>query len=83
MTTYEYGRIAKLAESLENAGVADEIIDQIMEGGEMILKGTDPVKKADWMRDTTGRNLEVAVKSSSLSSSGERPCTFLFTVKDN
>ena len=31
----------------------------------------------------TGRSLELTVKSSSLSSGGRRPCTFLFTVKEN
>jgi hypothetical protein len=50
MTVYEYGRIAKLAESLEKAGIAQEIIDQVMEGGDTMLKGTNPAKKADWMR---------------------------------
>ena len=194
MSTFEYHRISDLAESLENAGVDQEIIAQILEGGEKILKGTDSVKKADWLRgamyrmdslldkDTrhavreacacclggkrqdlvkaiakkggtleeriqaanearmvfghsvslqedgrilvcfspeglanyrcvclpqakeplpitycyccgghvkhhlqiaTGRSLELTVKSSSLSSGGRRPCTFLFTVKEN
>jgi hypothetical protein len=55
MVTYEYGRIAKLAESLENAGVTQEIIDQVMEGGENILKTTAPVRKADWMSEAMQR----------------------------
>jgi hypothetical protein len=55
MSMYEYGRIAKLAESLENAGITPEIIDQVMEGGESIRKTTPPVKKADWMREAMRR----------------------------
>ena len=55
MIKYEYGRIAVLAQSLENAGVAQEIIDQIMAGGDTIKKTTTPEKKADWMRETMQR----------------------------
>lgn len=36
MTTYEYSRIAKLAESLKQAGIGPEITEQIMEGGEAL-----------------------------------------------
>jgi hypothetical protein len=55
MDKYEYGRIGVLARSLENAGIAQEIIDQVMAGGEAIKKTTTPEKKADWMRDAMQR----------------------------
>ncbi len=50
MKNYEYHRIGHLAEQLEIAEIDQEIIDQIMEGGENILRKTSPEKKADWMR---------------------------------
>jgi len=50
MKNYEYHRIGKLAEQLEITRIAQEIIDQIMEGGEDILRKTSPEKKADWLR---------------------------------
>jgi hypothetical protein len=50
MKNYEYRHIRKLSEQLEIAGVNRDIIDQIMEGGEEILKKTSPEKKADWLR---------------------------------
>ena len=50
MKEYEYGRIGKLAESLEEAGIPQDIVDQIMEGGKSVRRGTSPAKKADWMR---------------------------------
>jgi hypothetical protein len=50
MPKYEYGRIAKLAESLEKHGVAQEIIGQIMEGGEDIRQSTPGEEKAEWMK---------------------------------
>jgi hypothetical protein len=52
---YAYGRIAKLAENLEGAGVAPEIIAEIMQGGEAVNRGTSPEKKADWLREAMGR----------------------------
>ena len=52
---YEYGRIGKLAEKLGDAGVEQTVIDQIMAGGEAILRTTKPEKKADWMRDAMKR----------------------------
>jgi hypothetical protein len=55
MRTYEYGRIAKLAENLEKARVAPDLIERIMEGGEAVRKGTKPEKKADWMREAMHR----------------------------
>jgi hypothetical protein len=50
MKNYEYRHIRKLAEQLELAKIGRDIIDQIMEGGEDILKQTSPEKKADWLR---------------------------------
>jgi len=50
MKNYEYHRIGRLAEQLENAGIDRDIIGQIMEGGEDILRKTSPEKKADWLR---------------------------------
>jgi hypothetical protein len=55
MATYGYGRIKKLAESLENEGINQDIIAQIMEGGDTILAGTSPEKKADWLREAMRR----------------------------
>jgi hypothetical protein len=40
-----------LAAQLGKAGIKQQIIDEIMEGGEKILRKTAPVKKADWMRE--------------------------------
>jgi hypothetical protein len=50
-TLYEYGRIATLAAQLEKAGIAPEIIAQIMQDGEDIGRGTAPEAKAAWMRE--------------------------------
>jgi hypothetical protein len=55
MNTYEYHRIGTLAENLEKAGIAPEIIDQIMEGGEDIRQSMAPEKKADWLREAMHR----------------------------
>jgi len=55
MKTYEYGRIGKLAQNLENACIDQEIIDQIMHDGETIRKGTTPEKKAEWMKGAMSR----------------------------
>ena len=51
MKNYEYHRIGHLAEQLGIAGIDQEIIDQIMEGGDDILRSTKSEKKADWMRE--------------------------------
>jgi hypothetical protein len=53
--TYEYGRIARLAQSLANAGIAGDLVEQIMDGGETIRKTTLPEIKADWMREAMQR----------------------------
>ncbi len=50
MKKYEYHRIGELAKQLAEAKVESSIIDQIMEGGQDILRKTSPEKKADWMR---------------------------------
>jgi hypothetical protein len=50
MKNYEYHHIRKLAEQLELAKIDRKIIDQIMEGGEDVLRKTSPAKKADWLR---------------------------------
>lgn len=52
---YEYGRIAKLAEQLEAAGIPREITDQIMEGGDAVRRSTRPEEKAQWMREAMRR----------------------------
>src|SRR4030042_6105243 len=50
MKNYEYHRIGELAKQLETAKVDRKAMNQIMEGGEDILRKTSPEKKADWMR---------------------------------
>lgn len=50
MRRYEYGRIHTLARNLEKAEIAQELIDQIMEGGEAIRRSTNSEKKAEWMK---------------------------------
>ena len=49
MATYEYGRIAKLADALAQAGIDQKKIDEITAGGESIRKAAKPEKKAEWM----------------------------------
>ncbi len=51
MNNYEYHHIGELATQLGKAGIKQETIDKIMEGGENILRKTSPAKKADWMRE--------------------------------
>jgi len=50
MSRYEYGRIHTLARNLEKAEIAQELIDQIMKGGEAIGRSTNSEKKAEWMK---------------------------------
>lgn len=50
MRRYEYGRIHTLARNLEKAEIAQELIDQIMKGGEAIGRSTSSEKKAEWMK---------------------------------
>jgi len=47
---YEYHRIERLAEQLKVANVAPAIINDIMDGGDKVLRKTPPAKKADWLR---------------------------------
>ena len=51
MPKYEYGKIAKLSESLKKANVDQKIIEQIMEGREAIRKSAAPEKKAEWLKE--------------------------------
>jgi len=55
MNKYEYGRISKLAKNLQEADIDQEIVGQIMEGGEDIRKGARPEKKAQWMKKAMER----------------------------
>ena len=48
-------RIVKLAEQLEVSKIDREKIDQIMEGGETIIKSTPPEKKAEWLGKAMAR----------------------------
>lgn len=55
MTNYEYGRIRILAAKIAEAGVSQNVMDEILAGGEAILGSTKPEKKADWMREAMSR----------------------------
>ena len=55
MIAYEYGRIAKLDESLRAADLPEELIAEIMEGGERVRKTADPRVKADWLGEAMRR----------------------------
>ena len=55
MVKYEYGRIRKLGEELSKAGLSLSTVGEIMEGGELIKRGTTPERKADWMRKAMRR----------------------------
>jgi hypothetical protein len=55
MTTYEYGRIARLAENMEKAGIAPEIAGRILEGGEGIRRSTKNEAIAAWMKGAMDR----------------------------
>lgn len=50
MPVYEYGRIAVLAKRLQEAGIDQEMVDRIMEGGEGIRRTTPPARKSEWLR---------------------------------
>ena len=86
MKKYEYGRIEKLSQSLEEADIGQEIVEQIMEGGEGILKGAKPEKKAEWfkgamhrMDELLDREIRYAVREACACCLGGRR---LKTVKD-
>ncbi len=59
MKNYEYHRIRELAKQLGKAGIEQDTIDKIMEGGKNILRKTSPAKKADWMREAMFRMNEL------------------------
>ena len=50
MKTYEYGRIRALAQSMAESGIDPSTAARILEGGDLIRRGTKPEGKADWMR---------------------------------
>ena len=52
MKNYEYHRIGELATQLGKYGIKQETIDKIMEGGENILRKTNPKKKADYLANS-------------------------------
>lgn len=55
MAKYLYGKIDKLAHSLEDAGVETAVIDEIMTGGEKITQKSTSKAKADWFREAMVR----------------------------
>ena len=55
MKRFEYSRIEKLAQSLDCVGVEQAVAEQILAGGEAVLAGTSPEKKAEWMRGAMQR----------------------------
>jgi len=55
MKTYEYGKIRVLAQKLEEQGIDSKLSEQIMEGGEKILKGSSNKAKSSWMRSAMQR----------------------------
>jgi hypothetical protein len=52
---YEYHRIESLNRELSRANLAPEIVEQIMDGGDAIMRGTHPKKKAAWLGDAMRR----------------------------
>jgi hypothetical protein len=50
VATYEDGRVRKLADRLDRAGVAQDLAQQIMLGGDGIVKTAKPEKKAAWLK---------------------------------
>jgi hypothetical protein len=55
VANYEYGRIKVLANKLNEAGIDQNIFDQILAGGESILSKTSAEKKAEWMKGAMDR----------------------------
>lgn len=53
--TYEYARIRTLAEKLKSSEIRDEIVAEIMAGGETIKRTAKPEKKAQWMKEAMDR----------------------------
>ncbi|OGO81478.1 MAG: hypothetical protein A2Y21_06600 [Clostridiales bacterium GWC2_40_7] len=55
MKKYAYGRIERLYNSLVEYGVSDDIINEIVQGGEAIKETTKPEKKAEWFQNSMNR----------------------------
>ena len=55
MVHYEYGRIARLARSLAQAGIDEAVCAEILRGGESIRSSTPAAKKAEWIRGAMER----------------------------
>ena len=55
MKKYAYGRIERLYNSLVEHGVSDNIINEIVEGGDTIKETTKPEKKAEWLQNAMTR----------------------------
>jgi len=55
MRKYEYGRIRVLAKALADEGIPGEAAAQILEGGDEIVRGTTPERKAEWMAEAMRR----------------------------
>ena len=50
MTEYAYGRIRKLAQSLDAHEISQPIQDEILSGGAAITSSTSPKRKAAWLQ---------------------------------
>jgi hypothetical protein len=55
VVTYEDGRVRRLAERLDKAGVAENLTQQIMLGGDGIVKTAKPELKAAWLKSAMAR----------------------------
>jgi hypothetical protein len=55
IANYEDGRIRRLAGSLAKAGVAQQLVERIMEGGTTIERSTPPERKAGWFGEAMDR----------------------------
>lgn len=55
MPTYEYGRAIRLDRELAKAGVAQDVIDQVLAGGEAIGKRSSQERKAAWLAEAMRR----------------------------
>jgi hypothetical protein len=70
---YEYGRIERLGVSLEKAGVAQEVVDRIMAGGQDIRRGARPEEKAEWLRGAMVRMDELLSRCEKVPSTFKLP----------
>jgi len=55
MAEYRYGRIVRLYENLVKYGVPENIINRILEDGELIKENSKPEKKAEWFQNAMER----------------------------